>query len=83
MITILTEEEREVQTDEKIVETKELIDCGAERNFLDKDFMLANQIPTFSLKKSIKAKNINKSINRKGEIMHAIWLSITVVEITK
>src|SRR6516164_3080498 len=69
--------------EEQIIETKGLIDCRAEENFLDKDFVLTNQIPTFPLKESIKAKNIDGSINQKGEIMNATWLSVTIAGVTE
>ena len=52
-----------VQANDKTIKTKGLINCGAEGNFLDKDFIFAYRIPTFSFKESIKAKNVNGSIN--------------------
>ena len=44
-----------VRTDEKIIEMKELIDCEAEENFLNKDFVALHRIPTFLLNNTIKA----------------------------
>ena len=63
-----------VQHEGKSIETKGLIDCGAKGNFVDKDFITKNRVPTFQLKESIKAKNMDGSLNRKGEITHVIWL---------
>ena len=70
-----------VQTEEKIIEMKELIDCRAKGNFFDQDFILVNQIPTFPLKEPIKAKNIDGTINQKGEIMNATWLPVMIAEV--
>ena len=72
-----------IQTNEKTIETKGLIDYGAEGNFLNKDFVLTNRILTFLLKESIKAKNVDGSINWKGEIMNATWLSVTIAGVAK
>ena len=72
-----------IQTEEQSIETKGLIDCGAEGNFLDKDFVSEHRIPTFPLKESIKAKNIDGSINQKGEIMNATWLSVMIAGVTE
>ena len=58
----------------KIIETKGLIDCGAKGNFVDRDFVAKNRISTFTLKNLIKVKNIDGTLNQKGEITHMIWL---------
>ena len=72
-----------VQNNEKTIKMKGLIDCGAEGNFLNKNFVLTNQILTFPLKELIKAKNVDGSINRKGKIMNATWLSVTIAGVTE
>jgi hypothetical protein len=72
-----------IQTEEQSIETKGLIDCGAEENFLDKDFVSEHRILTFPLKELIKAKNIDGSINRKGEIINATWLFIKIAGVTE
>ena len=69
-----------MQSEGKTIKTKELIDCGAEGNFMDRDFIAKNRIPTFALKESIKARNMDGTLNRKEEIMHVTWLLTKIGE---
>ena len=63
-------------TEKKTVETKGLINCRAEGNFIDKDFTKENEIPLFPLDKPVKAKNIDRTLNKKGMITHGTWLQV-------
>jgi hypothetical protein len=63
-------------TEKKTVEMKGLIDCRAEGNFIDKDFAEKNGVPLFPLNKPVKAKNMDRTLNKKGMITHGTWLQI-------
>ena len=63
---------------ERTVETKALIDCGAQGCFLDQDFVKKHQIPTFPLSKPIPANNVDGTLNKKGDILEATWLEVNL-----
>ena len=60
----------------KIVETKVLIDCGAQGAFMDEWFMKKHQLPLIKLKKEIPVSNVDKTPNRNGPIKSYTWLSV-------
>jgi len=52
----------------EIVETKALIDCGAQGTFMDERFAKKHQLPLLWLKKEIPVSNVDETLNRNGPI---------------
>ena len=67
-----------IDTEQKSVETKGLIDCGAKGDFINWDYVKTHQIPLFPLKTLIKARNCDGIINWQEEITHGTWLKVKV-----
>ena len=65
-------------TRRKTIETKALIDCGAQGVFIDRDFVDKHNIPTAPLKEPIDAKNVDGTQNKAGKITHFTWLDTTI-----
>jgi len=49
--------------------TECLIDCGADGEFLDMEYVWQNNIPTWKLSTLIPVNNVNRSPNENGPIM--------------
>jgi hypothetical protein len=62
----------------KTVETKTLIDSGADELFIHEDLIKLHHIPTLELKEPIKVKNVDGTPNKKGEITHYTWIKVQV-----
>jgi len=62
----------------KIVETKVLIDCGAQGAFMDGWFTKKHQPLLIKLKKEIPVSNINETPNRNGPIKSYTQLSVKI-----
>jgi len=54
----------------KIVETKALIDCGAQGAFIDERFAKEHRLPLLRLKKEIPVSNVDETPNRNGPIKY-------------
>jgi len=54
----------------KIIETKALIDCGAQRVFIDERFAKEHQLLLLRLKKEIPVSNVDETPNRNGPIRY-------------
>ena len=52
----------------KIVETKALIDSGAQGIFMDERFAKKHQLPLLRLNKEIQVSNVDESLNKNGPI---------------
>ena len=52
----------------KIVETKALIDSGAQGIFMDEQFAKKHQLPLLRLNKEIQVSNVDESLNKNGPI---------------
>jgi len=62
----------------KIIETKVLIDCGAQGAFMDKWFMKKHRLPLIKLKKEIPVSNVDETPNRNGPIKSYTRLSVKI-----
>jgi hypothetical protein len=60
------------------VETKALIDSGAQGLFIDKDFVIENNFPTLPLRQPIIAMNVDGTRNKRGEITHYTVIELTI-----
>ena len=52
----------------KIIETKALIDSGAQGIFMDGRFAKKHQLPLLRLNKEIQVSNVDESLNKNGPI---------------
>ena len=64
--------------EKKIVETKALIDCGAQGTFMDEQFAKKHQLPLLWLKKEIPVSNIDETLNRNGPIKQYTRLPVKI-----
>ena len=60
------------------VGTRSLIDCGAQGEFIDKDFAEKNGFPLARLEKPIIARNVDGTPNKRGTITHYTWANLQV-----
>jgi len=62
----------------KIIETKALIDCGAQGAFIDEWFAKEHQLPLLRLKKEIPVSNVDETPNRNGPIKYYTRLPVKI-----
>jgi len=62
----------------KIIETKALIDCGAQGIFMDEWFTKKHWLLLLRLKKEIPVSNIDKTLNKNGPIKQFTQLPVKI-----
>jgi len=62
----------------EIVETKALIDCGAQGTFMDERFAKKHRLPLLWLKKEIPVSNVDETLNRNGPIKQYTRLPVKI-----
>ena len=67
-----------LQSEQKNVDTKSLIDCGAGGTFIDQNFVRTNRFPTTPLKTPIEVFNVDGTPNKKGMITHFTRLKTNI-----
>jgi hypothetical protein len=60
----------------KATEYQALIDCGAEGRFIDKS--IVNWRKARKLKTPLLVKNVDRTINKAGQITHQVWMEYTI-----
>ena len=70
MITILNE-----CKEESITGIKALIDCGAQGQFIDQNFVRKHRLKEVPLERKIKVFNVDGTKNKKGTIRHKVILT--------
>ena len=70
MITILNE-----RKEESITGIKALIDCGAQGQFIDQNFVRKHRLKEVPLERKIKVFNVDGTKNKKGTIRHKVILT--------
>ena len=65
-----------LKTEQIDVDTKALIDSGANELFIHEDLINKHGIPILPLDEPIKVKNVDGTPNKKGEVMHFTWVPI-------
>ncbi|GLB38887.1 putative retrotransposable element tf2 155 kda protein type 1-like [Lyophyllum shimeji] len=66
------------QYDERNVDTKALLDCGAQGIFIDKKFVQKNHIPTRTIETPIGTRNVDGTPNVSGPITHYTWIDLVI-----
>ncbi|GLB45353.1 putative reverse transcriptase-rnase h-integrase [Lyophyllum shimeji] len=66
------------QYDERNVDTKALLDCGAQGIFIDKKFVQKNHIPTRAIETPIGTRNVDGTPNVSGPITHYTWIDLVI-----
>ena len=72
-----------ITQEDRNIDTRGFIDCGAGGKFIDSKFAQNYQIKTTPLRYPIEAKNVDGTPNKHGTITHYVRLPITINQKTK